>query len=83
MVAALAGAGARLSSQGPSLDPGLAELLSLVERGESSPDALARASGLEPGPLAAGLVRLELSGYLRSDSSGRYERTALAVSKSE
>jgi DNA processing protein len=64
---------------GPSLDPELAGVLDLVERGSVSADALARASRLEPGPLAAALVRLELSGYVRSDSAGRYERTALAA----
>jgi hypothetical protein len=37
------------------------------------------ASRLPPGALAAALVRLELAGYLRSDSTGRYERTTLAV----
>ena len=65
--------------RGPTLDPQLAEVLDLVERGSSSADALARVSELEPGPLAAALVRLELGGYLRSDSSGRYERTTLAA----
>jgi DNA processing protein len=77
-----AGAGERLSRHGPELDPGLAELLRVVEGGASSPDAMARASQLEPGPLAAALVRLELSGYLRSDSTGRYERTALVQPES-
>jgi DNA processing protein len=64
---------------GPKLEPALVVVLDLVERGASSADALARASRLEPGSLAAALVRLELSGYLRSDSAGRYERTALAA----
>jgi DNA processing protein len=64
---------------GPSLEPELVTVLDLVEGGSSSADALARASGLDPGPLAAALVQLELSGYLRSDSAGRYERTALAT----
>jgi DNA processing protein len=73
-----AGAGERLRGHGPPLDPALAELLGLVERGAVGPDALARASNLEPGPLAGALVRLELTGYLRSDSAGRYERTALS-----
>jgi DNA processing protein len=73
-------AGARIATpRGPALEESLACVLDLVERGSSSADALARASGLEPGPLAAALVRLELSGYLRSDSSGRYERTALSA----
>jgi DNA processing protein len=65
-------------ARGPELEPDLAAVLDLVERGSSSADAIARASSLEPGPLAAALVRLELSGYLRSDSGGRYERTSLA-----
>jgi len=65
--------------QGQRLEPDLAAVLDLVERGSSSADALARSSGLEPGPLAAALVRLELAGYLRADSAGRYERTALAL----
>ena len=69
-------------ARGPALDAELAEVLDLVERGSSSADALARASGLEPGPLAAALVRLELGGYLRSDSGGRYERTLLAAPES-
>jgi DNA processing protein len=63
--------------RGPTLEDELADVLDLVERGSSSADAIARASGLAPGPLAAALVQLELSGYLRSDSSGRYERTSL------
>ncbi len=65
--------------RGPAVEAELAAVLDLIERGASSADALARASGLEPGPLAAALVRLELSGYLRSDSSGRYARTTLAA----
>lgn len=67
-----------VSPRGPALEPDLAEVLDLVERGSGSPDALARASRLEPGPLAAALVRLELSGYVRSGTGGCYERTALA-----
>ena len=77
-----AGAGERLRGHGPALEPDLAELLGLVERGAATPDALARASNLGPGPLAAALVKLELSGYLRSDSAGRYERTMQAISES-
>jgi len=62
---------------GPALEPELAGVLDLIERGAAGPDALARAAGMDPGPLSAALVRLELSGYLRSDSAGRYERTML------
>lgn len=67
--------------RGPALEPELAGVLSLVEEGSTSADALARVSGLGPGPLAAALVRLELEGFLRSDAAGRYERTALAASE--
>ena len=70
---------ARHRASGPRLEPELAAVLDLVERGASSADALARSSQLGPGPLAAALVRLELAGYLRADSGGRYERTALAA----
>jgi DNA processing protein len=74
------GAGRVIRSRtGPSLDADLAGVLDLVERGAGSADALARAASMEPGTLAAALVRLELSGYVRSDSAGRYERTPLAV----
>jgi DNA processing protein len=80
---AMLGAGAerlpQAEARGPRLESELAAVLDLVERGSNSTDALARASDLEPGPLAAALVRLELSGYLRSDSAGRYERTTLAA----
>lgn len=65
------------AASGPALEPGLADVLDLVERGSGSADALARASRMEPGPLAAALLSLELSGYVRSDSSGRYQRTPL------
>jgi DNA processing protein len=64
---------------GPTLEPELAGVLDLVERGAGSADALARAARLDPGSLAGALIRLELSGYVRSDSAGRYERTALAT----
>jgi DNA processing protein len=64
-------------AMGPALEPELAGVLDLVERGEGSADALARAAQMQPGPLAAALVRLELGGYLRSNAAGRYERTML------
>jgi DNA processing protein len=66
---------------GPALEPELTAVLDLVERGAGNPDAMARAARMGPGPLAAALIRLELSGYVRSDSAGRYERTALAAPK--
>jgi DNA processing protein len=64
---------------GPLLEDELADVLDQVERGAGTADALARVSGLRPGPLATVLVRLELSGYVRCNGDGRYERTSLAV----
>jgi DNA processing protein len=79
---ALLGPGAQLpasrSALGPALEPELADLLDHLERGAGSADSLARASGLEPGPLATALVRLELSGYVRRSGDGCYGRTSLA-----
>src|SRR3954451_1140874 len=43
---------------GPAWDPGLATVLVPVERGAASADALARCARLDPGSLAAALVRL-------------------------
>ena len=75
------GAGERSGRRpvGPMLEDGLIEVLDLVEGGAGSADALARDSSLEPGPLATALVSLELSGYVRCNGDGRYERTSLAV----
>jgi DNA processing protein len=64
---------------GPMLEDELASVLDLVERGAGTADALARASSLQPGPLATALVRLELSGYVRCNGEGRYERTSRSV----
>ncbi len=61
---------------GPALEPALAETLDLVERGNLSADALAVASALAPGEVAAALMRLELLGYV-ARSGGRYARTPL------
>lgn len=75
------GAGERSAGRpvGPMLKDGLIEVLDLVEGGAGSADALARDSSLEPGPLATALVSLELSGYVRCNGDGRYERTSQAV----
>ena len=58
-------------------------MLELVEGGAGNPDALARASALDSGRLSSALFRLELAGYLRPDSAGRYERTALAAPEAQ
>jgi DNA processing protein len=67
---------------GPRLEPELTDVLDLVERGSATADAIARASGLDPGPLAASLLRLELAGYVRRNGDGRYERSSLAMPES-
>jgi DNA processing protein len=64
-------------ASGPALEPPLARLLDLVERGAGGNDELAIAAGLAPGDAAVALARLELLGYVRSDASGRPIRTAL------
>lgn len=64
---------------GPRLEPELTDVLDLVERGSTTADAIARASGLDPGPLATALLRLELAGYVRRNGDGRYERSSLAM----
>jgi DNA-binding IclR family transcriptional regulator len=56
----------------------LGAVLEALERGSGDADALALASGLQPGLLSSALVRLELSGYVRRNGEGRYERTSLA-----
>jgi DNA processing protein len=76
----LLGPGAmRAPAPGPPLDAELSAVLDLLERDGASADALARATRLGPGTLAAALVRLELSGYVQSGPGGRYERTTLAT----
>ena len=60
------------------LAPELAAILASVEAGDSSPDAIARATGLAAGAVSAGLARLELLGHLRADPTGRYLATSVA-----
>jgi DNA processing protein len=82
----LLGAGAaeaKAALPGPSLEPDLAAILELVEGGAANLDAVARGGGLDAGAAAVALTRLELLGYLSVDGSGRYERTTLAVARSE
>jgi DNA processing protein len=65
------------SHNGPGLDQDLASVLELIEGGASSSDAVVRGSELPPGEAAAALARLELLGYVRCDSAGRYQRSTL------
>jgi DNA processing protein len=67
----------RVAPTGPELEPSLLEVLDRVERGASTPDAVAVAAGLGPHEAAVGLGRLELLGYVVTDGSGAYSRTGL------
>jgi DNA processing protein len=67
----------RALTAGPSLEPGLREALESVERGASTPDAVALATGIAPHDAAVALGRLELLGYVATDGSGAYSRTTL------
>jgi DNA processing protein len=69
----------RTHPDGPSLDPELARVVEAVEGGASTPDATARALGVSAADAAVGLARLELLGYVRVDSAGRYARTSLTA----
>jgi DNA processing protein len=55
-----------------ALEPEARSVLEAVARGGSTPDEVAFECGLDPGRASAALVRLEVDGHLRSDSSGRY-----------
>jgi DNA processing protein len=68
-----------IGTRATALPPELTAVLDEVERGAATQDAVARASGLDAGPVAAALARLELAGLLSCDLAGRYTRTALAV----
>ncbi|MGN6259001.1 MAG: DNA-processing protein DprA [Solirubrobacterales bacterium] len=67
----------QIEHRGPELDHALESVLTAVEAGHSSCDAVATATGL-PGPAAASaLARLELLGYLTCSSLGAYSRTLM------
>lgn len=77
---AMLGAGAtRLDRSGPALDSRLAEVLTTVEAGESSCDAVAAVLDLSGPDAAAALARLELLGYVTCSTVGTYSRTLLNV----
>jgi DNA processing protein len=76
---AMLGAGAqRIERFGPSLDPGLVAVLTAVDAGQSTCDAVATSLGLTAPEAAAALARLELLGYLSCSAMGLYSRTLLA-----
>jgi DNA processing protein len=55
----------------PTVGPTAAAVLEHLADGAASADELARATGLEPGPVAAALMELELAG-LTVEADGRY-----------
>jgi DNA processing protein len=67
----------RVVRAGPRLEPDLARVIEAVELGSVTGDAVAGASGLAASEAAVAVARLELLGYLRADSAGRYVRTGL------
>lgn len=75
---AMLGPGRRRSEpRAPQLDPALLTVLTAVESGHSSCDAVATATGF-PGPASASaLARLELLGYVTCSSLGTYSRTLM------
>ncbi|TML43492.1 MAG: DNA-protecting protein DprA [Actinobacteria bacterium] len=67
----LFGLAASQQPRAPALGASATAVLERLADGVASPDELARATGLEPGPLAAALAELELSGLV-SEADGRY-----------
>jgi DNA processing protein len=67
----------RAATRGPRLDGELAAALAQVEAGRTSPDDVAPALDGDAGAAATALARLELLGYVASDVTGAYTRTAL------
>jgi DNA processing protein len=67
----LFGLAAAQRPRAPALGATAAAVLERLSDGVASADELARATGLEPGPLAAALAELELAG-LASEADGRY-----------
>jgi DNA processing protein len=67
----LFGLAASQRPRAPAIGGTTAAVLKRLADGVASADELARATGLEPGPLAAALAELELTG-LASEADGRY-----------
>jgi DNA processing protein len=77
---AMLGAGARpLQRTGPPLDADQATVLAAVEAGAANADAVAAATDLQAGRVAATLARLDLLGYVVATPVGTFTRTLLAA----
>jgi len=57
--------------QATAISPRAAAVLARLADGVAGADELARATGFEPGPLAAALAELELAGLV-AEAEGRY-----------
>jgi DNA processing protein len=64
---------------GAPLEPELASVLDLVERGQATCDAIAAHGGGDAPAAATALARLELLGYVEAEATGRYRRTTLTL----
>jgi DNA processing protein len=64
---------------GPALEPELVRVVDAVEGGASTPDVAALAVRMSAADAAVALTRLELLGYLRADTAGRYMRTSMRI----
>lgn len=70
----------KIEASGPELEEDLRAALDAIEAGAASADAVANQAGLDGAGTAVALTRLELLGYVISDTAGRYTRTALRES---
>lgn len=64
---------------GPAVDLHGRAVLTAVEAGAGSADAVSAGAAVSYGEALAALGRLEREGYVRSDATGRYTRTAQSV----
>jgi DNA processing protein len=64
---------------GPAVDRRGRAVLAAVEGGAGSADAVSAGAGIAYGAALGALGRLEREGYLSSDATGRYTRTAQSI----
>jgi DNA processing protein len=75
---AMLGPGARrLEQSGPPLEPGLLDVLAVLERGGETCDAIAAELDISGSAAAAALADLEAGGYVSCSLVGAYSRTVL------
>jgi DNA processing protein len=69
----------KVERAGPALDPGLLDVLSVVDGGEGTCDAIAAQLDLSGAEAASALATLEALGYVSCSLVGIYSRTLLTV----